>query len=233
MSEKQPDRGTVSMVVSIVDKGKSEKVLQVCQRHSVFHHISLAHGTARTELLSLLGLGETPKEMVFCLTPGEQVGCQLTLLAEKLGMRYPGKGVAFAVPLNGIGSRAYNALSMETKEGSPMEEKKQELSFDGQHDLVIAVVNQGYTDLIMDAARKAGAKGGTVIHARGVLNEEAAQFLGISVHAEREMLFLVVQSDIKQAVMQAINKEAGLKTMGNGIVFSMPVSQAIGLAEPF
>ena len=100
----------------------------------------------------------------------------------------------------------------------------------GKFEVVVTVINHGYTNLVMDAARQVGARGGTVLNARGIAREEVEQFLGISVQAEKEVVFMVVDSATRRAVMQAISETAGLKTPGRGIVFSLPVSQAIGLS---
>lgn len=229
MTEHMEAASPLHMVITIVDGGKSEKVIKICKsEHVMLHFVCLGHGTARTEMLDLLGLGETQKDTVMCILPGKQVSQLLTHLADEMRMKYPGKGIAFAVPLNGISGRMYNALTLQSDSVEKKDVNKMEHS--GSYDLVVTVINQGYTDLIMDAARKVGAPGGTVIHARGIGHEEVEKFLGISIQSEKEIVFMVVPSDRKQAVMQAISQEAGLKTPGRGLVISLPVSHAIGLA---
>lgn len=98
-------------------------------------------------------------------------------------------------------------------------------------DVVAVVMEQGYTNLVMDVARKAGARGGTVISARGIAEDEVKQFFGIEIQAEKEIVFLVVKSEEKQEIMTAIMKAVGMKTKSHGIVLSLPVSNAIGLAD--
>ena len=101
----------------------------------------------------------------------------------------------------------------------------------GGLDVVAVVMDRGYTNLAMDAARKAGAHGGTVIAARGIAEEQVKTFFGIEIQAEREILFLVVKSEERQAVMEALMKAVGMKTRSHGLVLSVPVSAAIGLAD--
>ena len=152
----------------------------------------------------------------------------LELLADRMNMRYPGKGISFAIPLNSVSARMYRALT-ET-ENPDIERMSTDMACPGKYELVVALTNRGYTDLIMDAARQVGAHGGTVLNTRGLGSEEVEQFLGISIQAEKELVFLVVPSEKRQDVMQAISHEAGLKTPAKGIVLSLPVSHAIGLA---
>lgn len=97
------------------------------------------------------------------------------------------------------------------------------------HELIICIVNNGFTDLVMDAARKEGARGGTIFHGRGTGNPDMEKFFGISISPEKEIVIIIVGSDIKEAVLKAINKAAGLETNGKGIAFSMPVSDVVGV----
>lgn len=221
----------IHAVLAVVDSGKSEKVVRLCQEAGVlFHLVSVCHGTARTEILDLLGLGETKKETVLCMITADRVRGLLERLADQLQMRYPGKGIVFSVPLTSIGSRPYQMIACgqcrEKKEEQPVKEPEEKCKYE----VVVTVINHGYTNLVMDAARQVGARGGTVLNARGIAREEVEQFLGISIQAEKEVVFMVVDSAARRDVMQAISETAGLKTPGRGIIFSLPVSQAIGLS---
>ena len=100
-----------------------------------------------------------------------------------------------------------------------------------EHDLIIAIVNRGFTDLVMDAALPAGARGGTVVHARGAGTREASQFFGITIQPEKEMVLILVPHDRKVPVMQAITRGAGLHSEGHGLVFSLPVNDVMGVAR--
>ena len=95
--------------------------------------------------------------------------------------------------------------------------------------LIVSIVNKGTTDLVMNAARKAKATGGTITVARGTGNPELAQFYGLAIQPEKEIVFVVAKEEIKDDVMKAIYDEAGLDTPGRGIVFSLPVTDAVGL----
>ena len=97
------------------------------------------------------------------------------------------------------------------------------------HELIITIVNRGFSQLVMDAARAAGATGGTILHARGSGVHEEETFYGISVQPEKEIVFIVVTEDDKRRVMQAVCEGAGLNTQGRGLCFSVPVDDVLGV----
>ena len=99
------------------------------------------------------------------------------------------------------------------------------------HEVIFAIVDAGYAEDAMDVAREHGARGGTIIHGRGVAREKEATFFGITVHAEKEILMLVVEKEIRDRVLHALYKKMGMQKKAHGIVFSLPVSEAAGLAE--
>ena len=101
-----------------------------------------------------------------------------------------------------------------------------------KHEVIFCIVNTGYTDAVMDAAKEFGARGGTVIHARGTANSEAEELYRITVQPEKEIVMILVSSQIKDAILHALYKAVGLNTPGQGIAFSLPVSAAVGLFDP-
>ena len=99
-----------------------------------------------------------------------------------------------------------------------------------EHEVIFAIVNSGYAEDVMDVAREQGVRGGTILHARGVVNENAAAFFGITLHADKEILMMGVEKDIRDQVLNAIYKEMGMAKKAKGIAFSLPVSDVAGLA---
>ena len=98
------------------------------------------------------------------------------------------------------------------------------------HEVVFAIVNSGFAEDVMDVAREQGARGGTILNARGVVNEDAAAFFGITLHADKEILMMVVEKSLRDNVLNAIYKEMGMAKKAKGIAFSLPVSDVAGLA---
>ena len=98
------------------------------------------------------------------------------------------------------------------------------------HEVIFAIVNSGFADDVMEVARAQGVRGGTILNARGVVNEDAATFFGITLHADKEILMMVVEKEIRDNVLNAIYKEMGMAKAAHGIAFSLPVSDVAGLA---
>lgn len=98
------------------------------------------------------------------------------------------------------------------------------------HEVIFAIVNAGYAEDAMAVAREQGARGGTIINGRGVAREKEAAFFGITIHAEKEMLMLVVEKEIRDRVLHALYKQMGMQQKAQGIVFSLPVSEVAGLS---
>ena len=99
------------------------------------------------------------------------------------------------------------------------------------HEVIFAIVNAGYAEDAMHVAREQGAKGGTIINGRGVARENEAAFFGITIHAEKEILMIVVEKEIRDNVLHALYKQMGMHQKAQGIVFSMPVTDVAGLTK--
>ena len=99
------------------------------------------------------------------------------------------------------------------------------------HEAIFCIVNSGYSESVMNAAKKLGAKGGTVINARGTASKEAETFFHITITPEKEIVMILVPKKIKDDVLHALYKEVGLDTAGQGIAFSVPVDSVVGLSD--
>ncbi|NDO45705.1 P-II family nitrogen regulator [Clostridium sp. MD294] len=103
------------------------------------------------------------------------------------------------------------------------------MSLNKKYALVIAIVNHGYSSDAMEAAKKVGATGGTILHGHGVSGREAAKFLGITINEDKEILMIVAREEIKQKIMMNISSEMGMNSPAKGIVFSLPIDDVYGL----
>ncbi len=216
------------LLVTIVDRGRGERIVSICREQGVlFQMVCLGHGTASSEVLDCLGLGQTEKSVVLSLVPESGIPSLLQDFADKMQIRGPGNGIAFSVPLSSLGA-ALSAVSVKMDE---VEDKGEKPAMEPaiQKDLILAAVEPGHTDEVMEAARQVGARGGTVLHARDVSGDDAAKFFGISIHPEREIVAIVVTREMRQPVMQAISRAAGSQTPARGVLLSIPVDEAIGM----
>ena len=181
---------------------------------------ALGQGTATTEILDCLGLEATEKAVLFCIAPSS---AHLVRRAEKdLWLDVPGRGVLMTVPLSSIGGSTARDYLLRQEGEKSMEHKL-------THELLIVITNQGHTEQVMDAARSAGATGGTSIHAKGSGVEAAQRFFGVSIAAERELVFILVREENRREIMKAIMTQAGVQSEAQSVVFSLPVSDIAGL----
>jgi nitrogen regulatory protein PII len=100
-----------------------------------------------------------------------------------------------------------------------------------KYEVIMCIVNSGFSETVMDAARELGARGGTVIRGRGTANAEAEKLYGIAIQPEKEIVMILIDSALKNDILHAIYKTAGLKTPGQGIAFALPVEDVVGLSE--
>ena len=223
--------GMLNLLLTIVDRGKGDLVAQMLSGEGVAaQFIALGTGTAHKGLLALLGLKDTAKDIVVSFVRSDTAKRAMGCLSHALDIDLPGRGIAFTVPVGSVGgSRAMQYLM--GGEEQTMREEHQPMQENAANDLVVAIVNRGFTDPVIEAALSAGARGGTVVHARGADTQEAAQFFGITIQPEKEMVLLLVQHDQKIPVMQAIARDAGLSSEGRGLVFSLPVTNVMGVAR--
>ena len=99
------------------------------------------------------------------------------------------------------------------------------------HEVILCIVNSGFSDEVMDAAREFGARGGTVIRARGTANAEAEKLFNIAIQPEKEIVMILIESKLKNDILHAIYQKVGLNTPGQGIAFTLPVENVVGLSS--
>ena len=188
--------------------------------------ITLGKGTANSEMLDYFGLEDSEKAVIFGVVTDS---VWLTLkkgLQSKLQIDIPGTGIAFTIPLSSIGGKRELLFLTENQ----AYEKGAESTLTGcTHDLLLVIANQGYSELVMEAARSAGAAGGTIIHAKGTGMEQAEKFLGVSLASEKEMIFIITKTEEKNQIMKAVMRQAGMQSKAKSIVISLPVTSTAGL----
>lgn len=217
----------LNLMVTISDRNQSRRFLALYKEHHVtVALISLGRGTAADDILNSFGLEASEKTVIFSLVTREEWKEIKGGLEKQIKIDIPGTGIAFIVPVSSIGG--VRQLQFLT-EGRGFEKEEESALKGTKYELLVVIAEQGYTEMIMEAAREARAVGGTVIHAKGTGMEKAEQFLGVSLAAEKEMIFIVVQQTDKNAIMRAIMDKAGLHSRAKAIAFSLPVSDTAGM----
>jgi nitrogen regulatory protein PII len=244
---------SIKAMFIIVDWDKVQVISEVfAQANCALCFVHKGLGTANSEILDVLGIGATAKAVFLCFTPSSVTERVIEAVRHAMGRRSVGAGIAFTVPLSGTTApilRMFESTKAEDEAnassgGTPAKTTKRETfmaSFLGpkeakgsiviNNDMIISILNAGYSDALMTEARKAGARGGTVFSARGLSVQLAKKFLGISVQEEKEIVIILAQNDVKTPIMQAISAGFGTATKAAGMVFSLPVDQVMGLSE--
>ena len=188
-----------------------------------------AQGTASVGVTNWLGLDSMEKSISISMMPKIFADKMLRRLQKKLHLGMPNTGVAFTVPLSGGNGRLIKLISsMEREEDKEIAERSERDMAESNYSMIMAIINQGFSEEVMDAARPMGAAGGSVFHCR---SEEAMQFWGIKVQPEREIVIILAKKSDKMGIMKAIGEKCGMNSEAQGIVFSMPVDGAVGMDE--
>ena len=174
----------------ICDRNQTRRFLAFYKEHGVSVTFqALGRGTAASEILDSFGLEASEKAMLFSVVTDSEWRELKRGLETQIKIDIPGTGIAFIVPLSSIGGGRQLQFLIEGREFKKGEESALK---DTKYELLVVIANQGYTEMIMEAARKASATGGTVLHAKGTGMEKAETFLGVSLAQEKEMIFLLL-----------------------------------------
>ena len=210
-------------VISIVKPGGMETLSKIAEELKLPLVLTVhGHGTATKSMLSLLGISSRENRVMISFANDEQLKALIGEQRQRLYIDAPGNGVTMAVPLKSVGGgRTLSYLNG----GQPvMKENAPEY----ESELILAIANEGYNEMVMDAARVAGARGGTVIHAKGTGAKFAAKFFNVSIASEKELILIMVKSTERTKIMTSILKLAGPDTDAGAVVFSLPVTDAAG-----
>jgi len=215
------------LMVTITDRNMVRRFIALYESEGVsVSFTALGSGTAINETLDYFGLARSQKAVMLSTVTHDVWQAVKARLQSELKIDIPGIGIAFIIPLSSIGGK--KQLFFLT-DGQKFEKGEESELKNTKYELLLAITNQGHTDTVMDAAREAKASGGTVIHAKGTGTERAEKFLGVSIAAEKEIIFIVVRTEQKNAIMQAIMSKAGTDTEARTIVFSLPVTSTAGM----
>ena len=183
-------------------------------------------GTVRERTLSLFGFEKTLKTVHYCVVTNNKKNELIKGLTREMAIDLPNRGIAVSIPLTSMGGK--RALDMYAN-GHENDDEEEQIMQDKQMELIVAICEKGHTETVMDAAREAGARGGTVVHAKGTGSKYSSKFFGISIAEEKEMIYIVAGENQKKGIMRAIMDNAGIDSEAHTIVFSLPVSDTAGL----
>ncbi len=199
------------------------------------HNVSVIYstpcnGTTHEKKLSLWGIEKNDKSLLLSFMTKPALDTVIRGLTQEMKIDLPDRGIAVAIPLSGIGgAKALEYFSAGQTQDTDDESKttKEESEMQTTQELIMAIYEKGYTDLVMDAAREAGAAGGTTIRAKGT-GAGAEKFFGLSLAEEKEIVLIVASNSNKKEIMKAIMQKAGMESKAHALVFSLPVTDTAG-----
>ena len=212
----------LALLVIVSSINKEKYYLKLLEKYKIsLKAVTYGTGTASSSLLEYFGLNEVERTVILAVMPTVMSKYILRYMKSKSKINEPGNGIAFTIPLSSSTkyiSDTYKSINMEDFD---MEEANKHL--------IITIANEGFAEIIMNAAKKVGATGGTTINGRGLETEKIVKFLGISIEPEKDIVLILADNDKKNDIMNEIVSSCGLKTPGAGICFSLPVDHVAGL----
>ena len=172
------------MMATISDRNQARQFLAFYREYEItVSLITFGRGTTASEILDSFGLEAAQKVVIFAFVTDSEWKRIKTGLQRQMKIDVPGSGIAFIIPVSSVGGK--KQLQFLT-EGRDFKKEEESVLKDTRYELLVVIANQGYTEMIMDAAREASSVGGTVIHAKGTGTEKAERFLGVSIAAEKD-----------------------------------------------
>ena len=212
-------------VLSIVDRRRADELLAIHNELRLSLVLTkLGRGTAKSEHLSLYDLEPSEKAVIGTVASAASVKQLMRAAKLKMFIDIPGNGVMMALPMKSVsGGKNLAYFTSEQILGGTAP------NMNFEHELIIVILNEGCSDMVMDAARSAGATGGTVLHAKGTGKTKAEKFFGVSLAEEKDMIYILTSSGRKSGIMQAISRDCGPETPAGAICFSLPVTEVAGI----
>lgn len=229
-TQEKKREGGLKLLVGIVSVKDAEKLTEFCNGScAALSYETDAKGTAKSSVLDYFGLGETEKKLVLSMLPESAEEATLREIRDGMSLHLVGKGICFTVPLTGASTIVANALKKSATEIEKNGGKK--VKTQREYSLIVTAMQKGFAEEAMEAARQAGAAGGTVLTAATLGDKKAEQLIGVTLQKETDVLLILAKDEGKQAITDAILKKVGLKTDGGGVVFTLPVDNIVGIGS--
>lgn len=211
----------LEMLVVIVEHNKASKVLHLADEKGVTASVAmLGRGTASRTIFDYLGLNDKKKAVLMLFGKTEEIIDLADYLVEKLEMDKPNHGIAYI-------ESAFNVFGTEDNANGSENIKRGE----NMYNAIYTIVEKGNADDVIEAAQKAGSRGGTVMHARGSGSEEARKVFNMLIEPEKEIVLIISEEAKTKDIVESIRKETQIEEEGKGIIFITNVAQTYGLAK--
>ncbi len=224
---------SIRILVVIAAPEKIGTAIQLFQDTNIpIQYQTTAIGTASNEIIDALGLGSIDKSILIGVVPKTSADRTLVKLRKAMKLYTPNSGIAFTIPMTSSSSHILRMLNAFSKNESSLSARRDIMNGNENiYTLVAAIVNQGFSEEVMLAAKAAGARGGTVIRSRSIPNEKSVSFWGLNVQEEKEIVLIVTELSHKIAMMKAISEKCGIHSNAKGSVMSIPIDSVAGIDD--
>ncbi|CAK7010152.1 P-II family nitrogen regulator [Tissierella carlieri] len=208
--------------VVIVNLGNGSKILKEAKKIGVAGGtIFLGRGTVKNHILEILGLDEVKKEIVLMVSEDKLEDQIHEVLTEKFHLNKPNHGIIFSLPVKKVlGVKSYGKSDMDLRIGG---------KDDMEYEVIFTIVERGLGEEVVDAATLAGARGATIINARGSGIHENIMFFSMNIEPEKEIVMTIVEREKSDNIIKSIKEAMHLDEPGKGIMFVMDVNKTSGL----
>lgn len=211
-----------SLILCIVNEHLASRVIKItghagAKGATVFY----GKGMVRSKLLEILGMDYLHKEIVLVIIEKEQSPQVLSALKKEMSLEKPNHGIAFSVPLNNFIGASHADYYDRNEERESREE--------GMYEAIFTVVNKGSAEDVIDAAKSEGARGGTIINARGSGIHKTEMFFAMEIEPEKEIVLILAKKESVSKIVETICAKMKIREPGNGIIFTCGVNDAVGL----
>ncbi len=191
-----------------------------------------AEGTASSDILDMLGLGSVEKRILITVMPKRFADIMLNKLHYELQLDTVNSGIVFTVPLASANNLMIRMITQEIDNIKELKERREKnIVTETKYVLIATVINRGFSGDVINAAKRAGASGGTILHSRQIGNEEVNDFWGINVQDEKEIILIISNSENKVRIMQEISENCGISSNAKGLVMAVPIDSVVGIQE--
>lgn len=218
------------LIISIVERGKGVAMQRLYAPYQIFLHLQCAgRGTATSEIMDILGLGSSEKDVV--LSWGTATFAQRLLydLDNDLRGQAGTSGIVFDVPISGLSNLAAALVDFKAQDHKRGNGGIPQMEHTGENCLILVACNRGHTDAVMATAKAQGARGGTVVKGRMAGLEDLEQAYGLNLQAEREVVAIVVAKEKRGPIMDAVNAAHGLRSQAQAVLCSLPIDHIVRL----
>jgi len=219
------------LICCVVNFGAASKTLKTAKKYGIKGAVmSIGRGTIHSRLLDFLGINEVRKEIVTMVVEKELAHGAIKHISEDMEFNKPHHGIAFSISVEEFTGKK-NILNTDNTGEKVIETNDLNLNEvkDSMYKIIYVIVDKGNAEDVIEAANKAGARGGTIINGRGAGIHEVQKLFSIEIEPEKEEVFIITTNDLKDAIVASIKNDLKIDEPGNGLLFVMDVNEAYGL----